>query len=189
MPSSTRNRASRQKIRSVAALIRMARQARARGRTIVLTNGCFDLLHAGHVMLLERAKRLGDVLIVATNSNRSVRGLKGPGRPVMSARDRAQLLAALESVDYVTVFDAPTPQRLIMALRPDVLVKGADWGQGQIVGSEVLKRYGGRVVRAPLVKGYSTTALIRRIQALGSLDSRPGARSGFRPARRPRRAP
>ena len=189
MPSLPRNRPPRRKIQSLTALVRLTRQARARGRTIVFTNGCFDVLHAGHVALLEGAKRLGDVLIVATNSDRSVRSLKGAGRPIIRASDRAHMLAALESVNYVTVFDAPTPQRLIAALRPDVLVKGADWGQGQIVGSDVVQRSGGRVVRAPLVKGYSTTQLIRRIQALRSLDSRPGTRSGFRPARCPRRAP
>jgi D-beta-D-heptose 7-phosphate kinase/D-beta-D-heptose 1-phosphate adenosyltransferase len=129
-----------------------------------LTNGCFDLLHAGHVRLLERARRLGDVLIVGLNSDRSVRAIKGPGRPVVPQADRAVVLAALASVDYVTVFDAPSPQRLVERLRPDVLVKGADWPRGAIIGREVIRRSGGRIVRVPLVGGRSTSRLIARIR-------------------------
>ena len=156
---------TRQKIKSAAVLQRLLRQHRSRGRTIVFTNGCFDLLHAGHVALLEGAKRLGDVLVVALNSDRSVRLLhKGPSRPIVPQRDRARLLAAFASVDYVTVFNERTPQRLVELLRPDVLVKGADWGTTRIVGAETVKAWGGRVVRVPLVKGYSTTKLVARIK-------------------------
>ncbi len=164
MPLSRRPSASRAKITSPAALQRILRRHRAHGRTVVFTNGCFDLLHAGHVTLLERAKHLGDVLVVALNSDRSTRRLKGSSRPIMSQRDRARLLAALASVDYVTVFNESTPQRLVELLRPDVLVKGADWGRGRIVGAEEVNAWGGRVVRVPLVRGYSTTGLIERIQ-------------------------
>ena len=142
----------------------VVRRANARGCRVVFTNGCFDLLHAGHVTLLEHAKRQGDLLIVGLNSDRSVRALKGPGRPVFSQRDRALLLAALQSVDYVTIFTERTPQRLIERLRPDVLMKGADWGAGQIVGSDVVRRKGGRIVRFPLLKGSSTTNIIQRIR-------------------------
>jgi D-beta-D-heptose 7-phosphate kinase/D-beta-D-heptose 1-phosphate adenosyltransferase len=155
------------KILSLAVLSRTVRRAQARGNTVVFTNGCFDLLHAGHVMLLERAKRLGDLLIVAINSDRSVRALKkGPNRPITPQRDRARILAALACVDYVTIFPEPTPQRAIEALQPDVLVKGADWGPGAIVGSDVVRRRHGRVVRLPLLRSYSTTRLIQRIQGL-----------------------
>jgi D-beta-D-heptose 7-phosphate kinase/D-beta-D-heptose 1-phosphate adenosyltransferase len=131
----------------------------------VFTNGCFDLLHAGHVRVLEQARRLGDLLIVGVNSDRSVRALrKGPGRPLVGERDRALLLAALASVDYVTIFGDPTPLRVIARLRPRILVKGADWGSSEIVGAELVRRAGGRVVRVPLVKGYSTSRLIARIR-------------------------
>ncbi len=133
---------------------------------MVFTNGCYDLVHAGHVQLLERAKSLGDLLIVAINSDRSVREFKGPQRPIVAQRDRARVLAALGAVDYVTIFDQPTPQRLIERLGPDVLVKGADWSSGHIVGKDTVKRRGGRVVRIPLRRGHSTTHLIERIQAL-----------------------
>ena len=157
-------RRARDKIKSAAALSRIVRQAEARGRRVVFTNGCFDLLHAGHVKLLERAKHYGDLLIVGLNSDRSVRLLKGPGRPIIGQRDRALLLAALHSVDYVTVFNERTPERLVERLQPRVLMKGADWGATQIVGRQTVERRGGRVVRMPLLKGYSTTKLIRRIR-------------------------
>ena len=140
-----------------------ARQLRRAGKRIVFANGCFDLLHPGHVTLLERAKGLGDTLVVAVNSDRSVRRLKGPQRPILPQRVRATLLAALASVDYVTMFDEPTPYRLIAAIQPDVLVKGADWNVGHIIGQRVVVKRGGRVVRIPLVGGYSTTGLIQRI--------------------------
>lgn len=152
-----------QKIYSRRRLAQAVRRLKRQRRRIVLTNGCFDLLHVGHVALLEHAKRLGDVLIVAINSDRSVRALKGPRRPIVPHRDRARLIAALSSVDYVTVFDEPTPSRLIALLKPDVLVKGADWSARGIVGQEVVKRLGGRVIRVPLLDGYSTTRLLARI--------------------------
>ena len=152
------------KIRSAAALATIIRRAQARGRRVVFTNGCFDLLHAGHAMLLERARRLGDLLIVAINSDRSVRALKGSGRPILSQQDRARLLAALESVDYVTIFDDATPQRLIERLRPRILVKGNDWGHSAIVGRQAVERAGGRVVRIPLLRGHSTSSLIDRLR-------------------------
>jgi D-beta-D-heptose 7-phosphate kinase/D-beta-D-heptose 1-phosphate adenosyltransferase len=161
MPSSP----SVRKVVSLPALRRAARRARSRGERIVFTNGCFDLLHAGHVILLERAKRHGDLLVVGLNSDRSVRALKGRGRPIMPQRDRAQLLAALASVDYVVIFDQPTPARVIMRLLPDVLIKGTDWAPGAIVGAEAVRRAGGRVIRLPLVKGHSTSRLIARIRS------------------------
>jgi len=144
-------------------LLRIVRQAKARGRTIVFTNGCFDLLHAGHIALLERAKRSGDLLVVGINSDRSVRALKGPTRPIVGERERALLLAALESVDYVTIFRDATPARLIARLRPHVLLKGADWGSSQIVGRQIVEAHHGRVIRVPLLKGHSTSRLVKRL--------------------------
>ena len=157
-------RAAQHKIKSVVALSRIVRAAKGQGRTVVFTNGCFDLLHAGHVKLLERAKRLGDLLIVGINSDRSVKMLKGPGRPIVSQRDRAVVLAALECVDYVTIFHNATPRRLVATLRPQILMKGADWGATEIVGRDVVERDRGRVVRFPLLKGYSTSRLIARMK-------------------------
>ena len=153
------------KIVPLGALAQIVRRAKASGRTVVLTNGCFDLLHPGHVDLLERARRYGDLLIVALNSDGSVKALKGPQRPILPQRDRATLLAALAGVDFVTIFHDPTPQRVIARLRPQVLVKGADWGPQAVVGRDVVERDGGRVVRIPLVTGYSTTRLIERLSA------------------------
>lgn len=163
-----RPREARQKITSWTALARLVRQAGRRRRTVVFTNGCFDLLHAGHLTLLQQARRQGDVLIVGINSDTSVRALKGAHRPMLPQRDRALLLAGLECVDYVTVFSERTPQRLIERVRPHVLVKGADWATDQVVGREVVQQRGGRVVRIPLRKGYSTTRLIARIRRHGT---------------------
>lgn len=159
-----RSSPSARKITTLWRLRSAVRRAKARGKRVVFTNGCFDLLHAGHVTLLERAKRYGDLLIVGLNSDRSVRALKGPGRPVMPARDRARLLAALTPVDYVVIFNERTPQRVIKRLVPDVLIKGADWAAGAIVGTEAVRNAGGRVVRFPLVKGYSTSKILARIR-------------------------
>jgi len=145
-----------------ATAIDAAARARAERRTIVFTNGVFDLLHPGHVRYLREARALGDLLIVGINSDRSVRANKGPGRPITPEAERAEILAALAVVDYVAVFDEDTPYRLISAVQPDVLVKGADWADDAIVGRDVVEARGGRVVRVPLEQGYSTTALIDR---------------------------
>jgi len=134
-------------------------------RKVVLTNGCFDLLHPGHVALFEQARAQGDVLIVALNSDRSVREIKGAGRPVVPELERAETVRALEAVDRVVLYDEPTPLEVITALEPDVLVKGADWALEAIVGREEVERAGGRVVRVELVKGRSTTSILERIQA------------------------
>jgi D-beta-D-heptose 7-phosphate kinase/D-beta-D-heptose 1-phosphate adenosyltransferase len=137
---------------------------RAAGLSVVLTNGCFDLLHPGHLALLEGARAQGDILVVAINSDRSVRELKGPTRPLTPASERAEILLALEPVDRVVVYDEPTPIEVIRALVPDVLVKGADWPLPEIVGREVVEAAGGRVVRIELRPGISTTALAEHIQ-------------------------
>ena len=129
---------------------------------MVFTNGCFDLLHPGHVRYLAAARARGDALVVGLNSDRSVRGLKGPGRPVQKQDARAEVLAGLASVDHVVIFDAPTPIELIRAFRPEVLAKGADWAASDIVGADEVRSWGGRVVRVDLVPGESTTRLVRR---------------------------
>jgi D-beta-D-heptose 7-phosphate kinase/D-beta-D-heptose 1-phosphate adenosyltransferase len=141
-----------------------ARQVRQRGGTVVFTNGVFDLLHPGHVRYLRAARALGDALIVAVNSDRSVRANKGADRPVNPAAERVEVLLALECVDAALVFDDDTPLAVITAIQPDVLVKGADWGADRIVGRDVVEARGGRVVRLELAEGFSTTGLIERMQ-------------------------
>jgi D-beta-D-heptose 7-phosphate kinase/D-beta-D-heptose 1-phosphate adenosyltransferase len=141
------------------------------GRRIVFTNGCFDLLHPGHIGSLEQARALGDALIVGLNSDASVRQLKGAGRPVLPERERAEILAALECVDAVVIFDDLTPREVIARLLPDVLVKGGDWPGDQIVGREEVEAAGGRVVSIPVVPGYSTTAILQKIRE-GATTSR-----------------
>ena len=145
-------------------LLRARAELRARGRTLVFTNGCFDILHVGHVRYLKAARGLGDALLVAVNSDRSVRALKGAGRPVLSEAERAELLAALSSVDFVTVFDEESPRALIAELLPDVLVKGGDYAPEEIHGREEVEAAGGRVVALPFVEGASTTGIIERIR-------------------------
>jgi len=134
------------------------------GRRVVFTNGCFDLLHPGHMQTLEQARTLGDVLIVGLNSDAGVRRLKGEGRPVIPESERAEILAALECVDAVVIFDEPTPREVIARLLPDVLVKGADWADDKIVGREEVEAAGGRVVSMPVVPSYSTTEMLRKIR-------------------------
>jgi len=137
---------------------------RARGETIVFTNGVFDLLHPGHVRYLQRARALGDALIVGVNSDRSARANKGPSRPITPDAERAEVLSALACVDAAVVFDEDTPWHLIAALQPDVLVKGADWADDAIVGRDIVEARGGRVVRVPVEAGHGTTAIIERIR-------------------------
>jgi len=132
-------------------------------RRVVFTNGCFDLLHPGHIRGFELARQMGDGLIVGLNSDSSVRQLKGPNRPVIPERERAEILAALEAVDAVVIFDELTPREVISRLVPDVLVKGGDWPGDQIVGREEVEAAGGRVVSIPLVTGYSTTTILQKI--------------------------
>jgi D-beta-D-heptose 7-phosphate kinase/D-beta-D-heptose 1-phosphate adenosyltransferase len=135
------------------------------GKKIVFTNGCFDLLHLGHVRYLEAARAEGDVLVIGVNSDRSVHEIKGPSRPVVPEDERAEVLAALACVDFVSLFDEPDPLETIRALLPDVLVKGSDWEEDAIVGKEVVEEHGGRVVRVPLTEGASTTKIIEKILA------------------------
>jgi D-beta-D-heptose 7-phosphate kinase/D-beta-D-heptose 1-phosphate adenosyltransferase len=135
------------------------------GKTIVFTNGCFDLLHVGHVRYLNAARAEGDVLVVGLNSDHSVREIKGPRRPIVPENERAEVLASLACVDFVTLFDEPDPMVTIRSLVPDVLVKGADWDADAIVGRDVVEAAGGRVVRVPLIKEASTTRIMQKILA------------------------
>ncbi len=154
---------ARRRVLSRAAAVRAVRAAHRRGDTVVFTNGCFDLLHVGHVRSLEQARGLGDRLVVGLNSDASVRRLKGASRPLVPARQRAEVLAALRPVDWVVVFSEDTPLALIRALEPDVLAKGGDWTLDTIVGREEVEARGGRVVRLREVPGVRTTALAERI--------------------------
>lgn len=141
---------------------------RRRGRTIVFTNGVFDLIHPGHVRYLQAARAEGDVLVVGVNSDRSVRANKGPSRPVIPEHERAEVIAALACVDAVAIFDAETPAAIIERLQPDVLVKGADWAADAIVGRDTVEARGGRVVRMPIESGWSTSAIIEKSRSGGS---------------------
>jgi rfaE bifunctional protein nucleotidyltransferase chain/domain len=156
---------SERKILGWAALRRRLSALRKEGKRIVFTNGCFELVHPGHVRYLGVARRLGDVLVVGVNSDASARRLrKGPGRPVVRERDRAEVVAALEAVDFVTLFEQDTPLDLIDFLRPDVLVKGGDWAPEKIVGGDLVRSRGGKVKVIPYASGYSTSELIRRLR-------------------------
>ena len=139
---------------------------RESGRRVVFTNGVFDLLHPGHVRYLQQARALGDALIVGINADRSVRANKGPERPITPEAERAEILAALECVDAVTIFDEETPHNVISDLLPDVLVKGADWAHDAIVGRDIVEARGGSVVRIPVEQGHSTTSIVARIRGV-----------------------
>lgn len=154
---------SKSKIKSQRELKNIIFALKKRGKKIVFTNGCFDLLHYGHVKYLEDAKRKGDILVVGINSDASVRRIKGKKRPIINEQDRLKIIAALESVDYVVLFKEDTPFNIINLLRPDILIKGADWDKDKIVGRDIILRYGGRVATIRLSKGRSTTNLIRKI--------------------------
>lgn len=137
-----------------------------KGKTVVFTNGCFDIIHAGHVRYLNKAKSLGDILVIGLNSDSSVRKIKGEKRPIVPQTERAEVLSGLEAVDYVVLFNEPTPIKLIKTVLPDILVKGADWASHEIVGADVIKAAGGKIKRVKLVKGRSTTNIIKRILEL-----------------------
>ena len=145
-------------------LLAVAADAHRASRRIVFTNGCFDLLHVGHVRYLAAARDTGDLLIVGLNDDASVRRLKGPARPLVAEAARAEVIAALGVVDYVTLFGEDTPYALIAAVQPDVLVKGSDWAAEDVVGRDVVEARGGRVILIPVVAGFSTTSLVERLR-------------------------
>lgn len=148
---------------SLPSLLKAVETARQKGKRIVFTNGCFDILHLGHVQYLAEAKACGDLLVVGLNTDRSVRELKGPSRPLQSETDRAQILVALKSVDHTILFDEDTPLKLIEALQPDVLVKGGDWPIDKIVGADVVLKRGGQVKSLQFLEGRSTTKVVNRM--------------------------
>ncbi|HYJ16087.1 MAG TPA: D-glycero-beta-D-manno-heptose 1-phosphate adenylyltransferase [Candidatus Limnocylindria bacterium] len=155
-----------EKLKSLGQLAAIAAAARANGQTVVFTNGCFDLLHRGHVHTLRQAKAAGDLLIVAVNSDRSVKSIKTAQRPILPETDRIELIAAMEMVDYVILFDDPDPYQLIAAIKPQVLAKGGDWSSAEIIGADIVQAAGGRVALIPYLKGFSTTEIIERIRNL-----------------------
>lgn len=163
---------ARDKILTRTRAAQVLRRAQRGGERVVFTNGCFDLLHVGHVRSLEEARSHGDRLVVAINTDRSVRRLKGPGRPVVGERQRAEVLAGLACVDWVVLFGEETPLRVIRALRPDVLAKGGDWKLDQIVGREDVEGWGGRVVRLRQVPGVRTSAVVERMAKRGERGNR-----------------
>jgi len=163
-------RPTAEKIVAPAALVEAVSAGRAAGRTVVFTNGCFDLLHVGHLRLLERAAGLGDLLVVGLNGDRSVRLLKGPGRPFVPFDERAELLAGFDVVDWVVGFEEDDPAGLVRLVLPDVLVKGGDWSPDRIVGKDTVEGRGGRVVSLPLAPGRSTTGLVERIRSSRPTD-------------------
>jgi rfaE bifunctional protein nucleotidyltransferase chain/domain len=160
----TMNQQTKLKIKSREELQPIITALQKQGSIIVFTNGCFDLIHIGHVRLLQEAQAQGDKLIVAINTDASVHGLKGTARPILEEQERAEMLATLSCVDFVTFFGEPTPLETILMLRPDVLVKGADYTLDEIVGKKEVLGYGGKVLAIPLTPGYSTTALIEKIK-------------------------
>ncbi len=151
------------KIKTPQQLKKIVKRLKEKGEKIVFTNGCFDILHAGHLWCLEKAKSLGDVLIVAINSDESVRRLKGKNRPLVPAKDRAYLISGFSCVDYCTIFHQDTPEEIIRLIEPDIIVKGADYRKKEIVGKDIVESHGGKVVRVRILKGRSTTAIIRKI--------------------------
>jgi rfaE bifunctional protein nucleotidyltransferase chain/domain len=153
----------RKKIKERKELLRIVKDLKTKGKRIVFTNGCFDLLHRGHIRYLEMAKSLGDVLVVGVNSDSSVRKLKGPKRPILPEAERTEILSGLGCVDYITIFNEVDPLKLITSLKPNLLVKGGDWTREQIIGREIVERSGGELVIIPFVKGASTSNVIDTI--------------------------
>ncbi len=163
MRTSGRSRILKDKVAKLSRLKNILQKLQSRGKKIVFTNGCFDLLHAGHVKYLAAAKKMGDILVLGLNSDSSVRKIKGPKRPLVTQEDRLAVMAGLESIDYVVLFNETTPLKLIKTLKPDILVKGADWKTGKIVGADFVKIHAGKVATVKLTKGRSTTNLIKKI--------------------------
>lgn len=154
------------KVTSLKRLTEELKAARKKGKKVVFTNGCFDIIHAGHVRYLKKARSRGDILVVGLNSDSSVRAIKGESRPIVPQNERAEVLGALSSVDRIVIFNDPTPIRLIKAIKPDILAKGADWAAKDIVGGDIVRENGGKIARITLVKGRSTTNIIKKILTL-----------------------
>ncbi len=151
------------KIKTLSELTKALKSLRKKGKSIVFTNGCFDILHKGHIRLLEKAKSLGDILVVALNTDQSVKRIKGKARPINKQGDRALVMAALSAVDFVTFFNEMTPEKIIKSLSPDILLKGGDWKKTDIVGADYIRSRGGKVYSIEFVRGYSTSRLVDKI--------------------------
>ena len=154
------------KVATLSGLLPVLARHRKTGKKIVFTNGCFDVLHLGHTRYLQKARAMGDLLVIGMNTDASVKELKGPGRPVNHEKNRAEVLSALACVDFVVLFSEPTPQDLIRAIKPDLLVKGGDWKVKDIAGAPFVASYGGKVKTIPFVKGFSTTGILKKIAGL-----------------------
>ena len=154
---------AKNKIKAASKLKAILSSFKKQGKKIVFTNGCFDILHKGHIKLFKKAKSLGDILVVAINSDSSIKKIKGQKRPINSARDRAVVLSAIHFIDFITSFNEVDPARIIRKLNPDVLVKGGDWGKEEIIGSKYVESKGGKVYSIPLARGYSTSRIIETI--------------------------
>lgn len=151
-------------VRNIGELKEKLLKEKKKGKKVVFTNGCFDLIHKGHIILLQKAKDEGDLLVVAINSDDSIRRIKGKNRPIFPEGERAEILAAFQTVDFVTIFNEETPHKIISELKPDILVKGGDWTVETVIGRDIVKASGGRVVIIPQVEGYSTSEIIGRIK-------------------------
>ena len=151
------------KVKNSQTLANTISDLKAKGKKVVFTNGCFDIIHVGHIDYLSKARRMGDILVIGMNSDASVRRLKGKGRPINREKDRAKVLSALCFVDYVTIFNEDTPELLVRKLKPDIMVKGGDWRGRQVAGADFVRSCGGKLVIVPLVEGYSTTSVVKKI--------------------------
>ncbi|MHC4637760.1 MAG: D-glycero-beta-D-manno-heptose 1-phosphate adenylyltransferase, partial [Planctomycetota bacterium] len=164
----SRNRGKDGKVRNIESLLHELTWHRAQQNTIVFTNGCFDIVHRGHIEFLKFCKSQGDVLVLGLNSDSSVKTIKGPERPINNEKDRAAVLAALEVVDYITIFEEPDPLNLIKSIKPNILIKGQDWADKGVIGGDFVESYGGKVVLAPLVEGKSSTSVIEKIKSVAT---------------------
>lgn len=155
-----------EKVKNFTQIAEIVNELKRKGKKIVFTNGCFDILHSGHIKLLKKAKELGDVLILGINKDKSIKKLKGKGRPIMNEKQRIEIISAIEFVDYVVPFGQPTPEKLIKRIKPDIIVKGGDYKKNEVIGKDIVEKYGGKVYIFPLVKNISTTKIIKKIKKM-----------------------
>lgn len=151
------------KIKTIKEIKKISEKLKLKGKTIVFTNGCFDIIHPGHIKVLKKAKSIGDILIVGLNSDKSIKKIKGKNRPIIDQKGRCEILSSLWMVDYIVLFDEDTPEKLIKSIIPNFIVKGSDYKKEEVVGKDIIEKYGGKVIIVPLYKNYSTTNLIRKI--------------------------
>ena len=155
-----------EKVKNFTQIAEIVNELKRKGKKVVFTNGCFDILHSGHIKLLKKAKKLGDILILGINKDKSIKKLKGKGRPIMNEKQRIEIISAIEFVDYVVPFGQPTPEKLIKRIKPDIIVKGGDYKKNEVIGKDIVEKYGGKVYIFPLVKNISTTKIIKKIKKM-----------------------